>query len=78
MIWRKVYLCLVKMLSIQPMKAHAKIPIALIWLCSDIIPRAPTTSIQKENLLSVEGRTRIKYIEIMMAQINIIALRLPF
>lgn len=36
--------------------------------------------IKRENLLFVEGRTRMKilYVEIMMARTNIIALDLPF
>jgi len=38
------------------------------------------TLIKRENLLFVEGRTRMKilYLEIMMARTNIIALDLPF
>ena len=38
------------------------------------------TLIKRENLLFIEGRTRMKilYVEIMMARVNIIALDLPF
>jgi len=38
------------------------------------------TLIKRENLLFVEGRTRMKilYVEIMMARMDIIALDLPF
>jgi hypothetical protein len=48
------------MLSIRPLKVHADTPIAPSQLSSGIIQRTPTTSIQKEDLSSVEGRTRMK------------------